>query len=91
LSRSLKLAAERLVLRSPTTAIAAGLAYALPAEALLERPGGGRVVGQDAVELAARTDAELHEDLAQVVLDRAWADEQADADFRIRRRSVFTG
>jgi len=29
-----------------------------------------RVAGQDAVELAARADAELGEDLAQVVLDR---------------------
>src|SRR2546426_2167528 len=37
----------------------------------LKRPDGGRVAGQDAVELVARADVELGEDLAQVVLDRA--------------------
>src|SRR5438105_4147271 len=50
----------------------------------LKRRDGGRVTGQDAVELAARADVELHEDLAQVVLDRARADEQPGADLRIR-------
>jgi hypothetical protein len=35
------------------------------------------------VELAARADAELGEHLAQVVLDRARADEQPGADFRV--------
>jgi hypothetical protein len=37
----------------------------------LARPGSVPVAGQDAVELAARADGELGEDLAQVVLDRA--------------------
>src|SRR5215469_14477021 len=50
-------------------------------------PGGVpalvRVAGQDAVELAAGADAELGEDLAQVVLDRARADEQSRADLRV--------
>src|SRR6185312_13495992 len=46
---------------------------------------GCRVAGQDAVELAARGDAELGEDLAQVVLDRVCADEQTGADLRIRQ------
>src|ERR1700730_14465752 len=50
----------------------------------LQRPDGGRVAGQDAVELVAGADAELHEDLAQVVLDRAGADEQPGADLRVR-------
>jgi len=39
--------------------------------------------GQDPVELAAGADAELGEDLAQVVLDRARADEQPGADLRV--------
>ena len=39
--------------------------------------------GQDAVELAARGDAELGEDLAQVVLDGVRADEQPGADLRV--------
>ena len=42
------------------------------------------VVGQDAMELAARADADLGEHLAQVVLDRARADEQPGADLRVR-------
>src|SRR5260221_13870492 len=46
-------------------------------------PDGVRVAGQDAVELAAGADAELGEDLAQVVLDRARADEQPGADLRV--------
>jgi ferredoxin-NADP reductase len=45
---------------------------------------GGRAAGQDAVELAARGDAELGEDLAQVVLDGACADEQPGADLGLR-------
>ena len=36
---------------------------------------GTRVAGQDAVELAARGDAELGEDLAQVVCDGVCTDE----------------
>src|SRR5258708_29299448 len=44
---------------------------------------GARVAGQDGVELAAGADAELGEDLAQVVLDRARADEQPGADLRV--------
>src|SRR5579859_6334107 len=53
------------------------------APAVLARPGGVRVGGQGPVELAAGADAELGEDLAQVVLDRAGADEQPGADLRI--------
>src|SRR6267378_6841453 len=52
--------------------------------ARLARPDGGRPAGQDAVELVARADVELGEDLAQVVLDRARTDEQPGADFRVR-------
>src|SRR5947208_12771905 len=47
-------------------------------------PDGGRVAGQDAVELVARADVELGEDLAQVVLDRARTDEQPGADLGVR-------
>src|ERR1700722_11692846 len=43
-------------------------------------PDGARVAGQDAAELAAGADAEFGEDLAQVALDRARADEQPGAD-----------
>jgi hypothetical protein len=47
----------------------------------LARPiGAGRDGGQDAVELAARGDAELGEDLVQVVLDGVGAEEQPGAD-----------
>jgi hypothetical protein len=55
------------------------------AELRLERPGGGRVAGKDAVELTAGADGQLGEDLAQVVLDRARADGQPGADLRIRQ------
>src|SRR5260370_26948929 len=41
------------------------------------------VSGQSAMELATGADAELGEDLAQVVLDGARADEQPGADLRI--------
>src|SRR5580704_18981678 len=41
----------------------------------LVRPGGGRVAGQDAVELAPGTAGELGGDLAKVVPNRARADE----------------
>jgi hypothetical protein len=40
-------------------------------------------VGQHAVELTAGADAQLGEDLAQVVLDGVGADEQPGADLRI--------
>src|SRR4051794_35449831 len=40
-------------------------------------------VAQRVVELFAGTDVELGEDLAQVVLDRAWADEQPGADLGV--------
>jgi hypothetical protein len=46
--------------------------------------GGGRETGQDAVELAARGDAEFGEHLAQVVLDGVRADEEPGADLEIR-------
>ena len=52
------------------------------------REGGGSP-GEGAVELAARTDGELGEDLAQVVLDRADAEEQPGTDLGVgqgRRR-----
>ena len=49
----------------------------------LARPGSGQVAGKDAVELVARADVELGEDLAQVVLDRARADEQPGADLGV--------
>src|SRR5438445_2057256 len=51
--------------------------------ARLGRPDGGRPAGQDAVELVAGADVELGEDLAQVVLDRSWTDEQPGADLRV--------
>ena len=49
----------------------------------LVRPGGVRVGWQDAVKLVAGADGELGEDQAQVVLDRARADEQPGADLRV--------
>ena len=48
------------------------------------RLGGLRVAGQRADELIARADVELREHLAQVVLDRARADEEPRADLRVR-------
>jgi len=42
--------------------------------AALALPGAAGVGGQDPVELAAGADAELGEDLVQVVLERARAD-----------------
>src|SRR5580658_7726880 len=53
------------------------------AAAVLVRRDGVGVAGQGPVELAAGADAELGEDLAQVVLDRARADEQPGADLGI--------
>src|SRR3954454_19045406 len=51
-------------------------------------PGGGwlhgRGVRQRVVELTARADAQLGEDMAQVPLDRAGADEELRADLGIR-------
>jgi hypothetical protein len=41
------------------------------------------VAGRNAAELVARGDVELLEDLAQVVLHRAGADEQLCADLRV--------
>ena len=49
----------------------------------LARPDGGRAGRQDAMELAAGADGELGEHLAQVVLDRARADEQPGADLGV--------
>ncbi len=51
--------------------------------AQLERRCGARVAGQDAIELVARADVELDEDLAQVVLHSARTDEQAGADLGV--------
>jgi hypothetical protein len=51
----------------------------------LVRLGRGPVAGQDAIELAARAGRELGEDLAQVELDRARADEQPGPDLRVRQ------
>src|ERR1700684_654820 len=42
-----------------------------------------RLAGQHAVKLTARADVELGEDLAQVIFDRAGADEQPGADLGI--------
>jgi hypothetical protein len=53
---------------------------------LASRPNpSGWSIGQDAVELGARFDTEFDEDLAQVVLDGARADEQPSPDFRVRQ------
>jgi hypothetical protein len=54
-------------------------------EGQLTRRVGVSVAGQHAVELAAGADVGLGEDLAQVVLDRARADEQPGADLRVGR------
>ena len=56
----------------------------VPTGRWLARPGGGRVAGQDLVQLGAGADPELGEHLLQVVLDRAGAEEQAGADLRVR-------
>src|SRR4051794_24964632 len=45
---------------------------------------GAEVAGRKAAELVARRDVELQEDLAQVVLHRAGADEQLRADLGVR-------
>src|ERR1700739_119634 len=42
-------------------------------------------IRQGTAELASRFDAELGEDLAQVVLDRAHTDEQPGGNFRVRQ------
>src|SRR5262249_40600524 len=46
-------------------------------------PAVARAAGQEAVDVAAGADAELGEDLAQMVLDRAGTDEQPGADLRV--------
>src|SRR5689334_22769926 len=46
--------------------------------------GGLRIVGQNGVQLIARVDVQLREHLAQVVLDRAWADEEPRGDVGVR-------
>src|SRR5262249_24079374 len=43
-----------------------------------------RRVGKRVAQVAAALDSELHEDLAEVVLDRARADEQLRADLGVR-------
>src|SRR3954468_730603 len=45
--------------------------------------GAGELADRNAAELVARGDVELQEDLAQVVLHRAGADEQLRADLRV--------
>ena len=45
--------------------------------------GGACVCGERAVELVSRVDVELREDLVQVVLDSAAADEQLGADLGV--------
>src|SRR6266566_10071140 len=52
------------------------------------RRRSGRVAGKHPLELGAGVDAELEEHLAQVVLDRARADEQLGADLGIRQSAV---
>src|SRR3954451_12128431 len=54
------------------------------AQCSLGRHPHGRVVRQCAAQLTPRADVELREDLAQVVLDRARADEQLRTDLGIR-------
>ena len=77
-SRRVSSARRRARIRQCTVRVASRRPAARrPGPPRLERRDGGRVAGQDAVELAARADAELDEDLAQVVLDRARTDEQA--------------
>src|SRR5713101_1814352 len=56
-----------------------------PERTVVLRPPPPWSLGRDAVELAAGADAELGEDLAQVVLDRTGADEQPGADLRVRQ------
>ncbi len=71
----------------PARLTSPGLAARRPSRRLaggLLRLGAGRVAGQGPVELAARADGELGEDLAQVVLDRTGADEQPSADLGVR-------
>src|ERR1700689_5872048 len=67
-------------------------AYRWPAHAVRRTPGGalssdGRRVAwcsrEDSVELAARADVELREDLLQVILNGAGADEQPCADLGV--------
>src|SRR5918992_5706918 len=58
-------------------------------EALSHRPARQlgwlvELAGRNAAELVARGDVELQEDLAQVVLHRARADEELCADLRVR-------
>src|ERR671934_1560608 len=45
--------------------------------------GGAQLAGRNAAELIARADVELQEDLAQVVLHRAGADEELRADLGV--------
>src|SRR5216684_350056 len=52
------------------------------------RRRSGRVAGKHPIELGAGVDAELEKHLAQVVLDRARADEQLGADLGIREPAV---
>src|SRR6202042_3808183 len=61
-----------------------GWAWTRVAEGLA-RSGGIPAGGQHAVELATGGDAELGEDVAEVVLGGARADEQPGADLRVRQ------
>src|SRR2546429_1971138 len=63
------------------------LKWRIPCDRPACQPRGVGVVGQCSVELQAGADLELGEDLAQVVLDGARADEQPGADLRVRRPS----
>jgi hypothetical protein len=51
----------------------------------LGKQRGARLRRQHLRELGARADAELGEDLAQVVLDRVLADEEPRADLAVRK------
>src|ERR1700679_339197 len=51
--------------------------------ARLRRWASCRIVGQDPIEFVSGGDAELGEDLAEVVLDRAGADKQRGADLGV--------
>jgi hypothetical protein len=59
----------------PDTRGRVGLCGSWMRGATLGRLGDLRLAGQNGDELIARADVELGEDLVQVVLDRAWADE----------------
>src|SRR5689334_22655978 len=61
------------------------LRWRIPYDRPACQPRGLGAVGQCSMELQAGADLELGEDLAQVVLDGARADEQPGGDLRVRQ------